>query len=392
MVGEPATAVAANDFARQWRDIRDDALVAVDRVGESGWLVLGEEVREFERELASWWGLGHAVGVASGLDALEIGLRCAGIGPGDRVLTTPLTAFATTLAIVRAGAEPVWCDVEESGGLDFAQADKVLRGDQTIKALLPVHLYGHPLDPVALRRLAEEHGVAVIEDCAQSVGASRDGAPTGAAGIVAATSFYPTKNLGALGDGGALLTDDAEVAESARTLRDYGQTGRYQHTALGLNSRLDELHAAVLRSALLPRLDAYMERRREVAVRYEEALAGTSLEPIAPNAGRSARHLFPVLVPCSRFDALPAGSARPGGRSAPGTTTGIGCATRTAAPSSGGGLERATSCATSGPSGAVPSIETAAASPAMRGVVGTEDSAGTARTASEAVASRAARA
>lgn len=296
MVGEPVTAVAANDFARQWRDIRDDALAAVDRVGESGWLVLGEEVREFERELAAWWGMGHAVGVASGLDALEIALRCAGVGSGDRVLTTPLTAFATTLAILRAGAEPVWCDTDESGGLDLDGAGEVLSKDRTIKALLPVHLYGHPLDPKALRQLVADHGIALIEDCAQSAGALRDGAPTGAAGALAATSFYPTKNLGALGDGGALLTDDEDLAERARTLRDYGQTARYEHSELGLNSRLDELHAAVLRSAMLPRLDGYLERRTEIAERYARGLAGTALRPVEPSAGRSARHLFPVLV------------------------------------------------------------------------------------------------
>lgn len=296
MVDRPATRIAANDFARQWRDIRTDALAAVDRVGESGWLVLGEEVRGFEEELAAWWGLPFAVGVASGLDALEIGLRCAGVQPGERVLTTPLTAFATTLAIVRAGGEPVWCDVDESGGLDLDRAETALRSDPSIGALLPVHLYGHPLDLGELRRLADEHGAALVEDCAQSAGAERDGAPTGSVGSVAGTSFYPTKNLGALGDGGALLTADEELAEHARSLRDYGQRGRFEHVEPGLNSRLDELHAAVLRSALLPRLDGFLARRREIAGRYEEGLAGTGLRLIGPTGGRSAHHLFPVEV------------------------------------------------------------------------------------------------
>lgn len=296
MVNSPAPTIVANDFARQWRDIREDALQAVDRVGKSGWLILGEEVRAFEEELAAWWGISHAVGVASGLDAIEIGLRCAGIGPGARVLTTPLTAFATTLAIVRAGAEPVWCDVDETGGLDLDEAEAALKEDRTIRALLPVHLYGHPLDLEELKRLAVEHDVVLIEDCAQSVGAERDGMPTGAVGAAAATSFYPTKNLGALGDGGALLTGDPNLADWARALRDYGQRGRYDHRELGLNSRLDELHAAVLRSALLPRLDGYLDRRREVASRYADALAGTSLRPIEPAGGESARHLFAVEV------------------------------------------------------------------------------------------------
>lgn len=288
--------VAANDFARQWEDVGEDSLAAVDRVGRSGWLILGEEVESFERDLADWWGVAHAVGVASGLDALEIGLRCAGIGPGARVLTTPLTAFATTLAILRLGAEPVWCDVDETGGMDLAKAEGALRADEGMGALLPVHLYGHPLDPQELRRIGREHGVVVIEDCAQSAGAERGGRPTGVAGIAAAVSLYPTKNLGAMGDGGVLLTSDEGLAKRARTLRDYGQSSRYEHVELGLNSRLDELQAAILRTALLPRLDSWLARRREIADRYAEALAGSSLRPLAAQAGRSAHHLFPVEV------------------------------------------------------------------------------------------------
>jgi dTDP-4-amino-4,6-dideoxygalactose transaminase len=292
----PPTRILANDFARQWQDISSDALEAVDRVGHSGWLVLGHEVRAFERELAAWWGIPHAVGVASGLDALEIALRCAGIVPGDRVLTTPLTAFATTLAIIRAGAQPVWCDVDRSGGLDLEQADAALRADRSIRAVMPVHLYGHPLDPAGLERLQAEHDVVVIEDCAQSAGAERDGRPTGRACLAAGTSLYPTKNLGAMGDGGVLLTRDPDLAERARTLRDYGQSGRYNHLELGLNSRLDELHAAILRSALLPRLDGWLVRRAEIASRYSDALSGYSFRPIVAEGGRSAHHLFPVEV------------------------------------------------------------------------------------------------
>lgn len=288
--------VAANDFARQWEDIRGDALDAVDRVGRSGWLVLGEEVETFERELADWWGVPYAVGVASGLDALEIALRSAGLPAGGRVVTTPLTAFATTLAIVRAGGEPVWCDVDETGGIDLDQVDAALRDDPSIRAVLPVHLYGHPIDPGGLDRLVAEHGVLVVEDCAQSAGAERDGRPTGSVGAAAGTSLYPTKNLGAMGDGGVLLTADGALAERAGVVRDYGQRGRYRHVEPGLNSRLDELHAAILRSALLPRLDRSLARRREIASRYAEALGAGPLRPIGPAAGRSAHHLFPVEV------------------------------------------------------------------------------------------------
>jgi dTDP-3-amino-3,4,6-trideoxy-alpha-D-glucose transaminase len=300
--------VAANDFVRQWEEIRDDALLAVDRVGASGWLILGEEVAELERELARWWGFEHAVGVASGLDALEIALRSAGIEAGARVVTTPLTAFATTLAIARIGATPVWCDVEQSGGLDLEQVRLALESDELISAVVPVHLYGHPLDPGRLAALAQTYGVIVIEDCAQSAGAARDGLPTGAAGKVAATSFYPTKNLGAMGDGGALLTNDGTIAERAARLRNYGQRARYEHTELGLNSRLDELHAAVLRSAMLPRLGEWLARRREIAARYTQALGDGPLRPILQTGGDSAHHLFPVesmTIPASEaVDAL----------------------------------------------------------------------------------------
>jgi dTDP-4-amino-4,6-dideoxygalactose transaminase len=288
--------VPANDFAAQWEEIAADALGAVDRVGRSGWLVLGSEVERFETELAAWWGVPHAVGVASGLDAIEIALRVTGIGAGDRVLTTPLTAFATTLAILRAGAEPVWCDVDASGALDLAAADAALSADPRIRALVPVHLYGHPMHPGTLAGLAERHDVVLVEDCAQSAGAQRDGRPTGAVGRVAATSLYPTKNLGALGDGGVLLTADADLADHARRLRNYGQSAQYEHTDLGLNSRLDELHAAVLRSAHLPRLDGWLARRREIAARYDAALDGTALAPVRPAGGSSSRHLYPVVT------------------------------------------------------------------------------------------------
>jgi dTDP-4-amino-4,6-dideoxygalactose transaminase len=296
MVGDLALNVRANDFERQWEDVREEALDAVDRVGRSGWLVLGEEVRAFESELAEWWGVPFAVGVASGLDAIEIGLRAAGVGDGARVLTTPFTAFATTLAVFRAGAEPVWCDVDDSGSIDLDRVEAALRADPSIRAVLPVHLYGHPLDPAELERIAAEHDVIVIEDCAQSAGASREGRATGTAGIAAATSLYPTKNLGAMGDGGVLLTKDAALAELAKSLRDYGQQERYEHTELGLNSRLDELHAAVLRSAFLPRLDGWLARRSEIASLYTEALADGPLRPIVAAGGESANHLYPVEV------------------------------------------------------------------------------------------------
>jgi dTDP-4-amino-4,6-dideoxygalactose transaminase len=180
--------------------------------------------------------------------------------------------------------------------MDLDRADEALSEDPSIGALLPVHLYGHPLNPDVLKRLTDEHEVVVIEDCAQSAGAERGGRPTGLAGVAAAVSLYPTKNLGAMGDGGVLLTQGEGLAERARVLRNYGQSSKYEHVEVGLNSRLDELQAAILRTALLPRLDGWLARRRQIAAHYMGGLSGGALRPIEAAAGGSAHHLFPVEV------------------------------------------------------------------------------------------------
>jgi dTDP-3-amino-3,4,6-trideoxy-alpha-D-glucose transaminase len=289
--------ILLNDFRAQWPHVRDAVSGAVERVGASGWFVLGEEVASFEKELSRVWGLPFCVGCASGLDAIEIALRCAGLAPGQAVLTTPLSAFATTLAVIRAGGTAWFVDVDGSGQLDLALAERALEGHPEIRFLVPVHLYGHALDLERLARLRERFGLRMVEDCAQAVGATSRGAPVGSAGELAATSFYPTKNLGALGDGGALLTRDPALAERARCLRDYGQTAKYEHGQLGLNSRLDELHAAILRDALLPQLETFTRRRREIAERYRAGIRNPALElPPAPEGSQSVWHLFPVLV------------------------------------------------------------------------------------------------
>ena len=232
--------IQANDFRRQWEDLREDALAAFEMVGASGWYVLGDEVRAFEDALAALWGFPHAAGVASGLDAIEIALRALGCRPGDRVLTTPISAFATTLAIVKIGAVPVFVDTDDQGLIDLVRCGELLQKRSDIRFFVPVHLYGFALDPSALRRLRDEYGLLMVEDCAQS---------TKAAGDLAATSFYPTKHLGAMGDGGAILMKDAALDTRVRALRDYGQTAKYQHDFIGYNSRLDELQAAYLRRA-----------------------------------------------------------------------------------------------------------------------------------------------
>ncbi|MBL4844338.1 MAG: DegT/DnrJ/EryC1/StrS family aminotransferase [Planctomycetes bacterium] len=294
--------IKANPFGRQWELIQADVLAAVARVGASGWYILGEEVAGFEGELAAHEGRQHAVGCASGLDAIELALRALGIQPGDRVLTTPLSAFATTLAIVRAGGVPVFCDVDAAGLLDLELAERCLSEHSEIRYAVTVNLYGHVLDRVELQALKDRHGIKLVEDCAQSIGAASHGEPAGGVGDLATLSFYPTKNLGALGDAGAVLTDDAALADRCRRLRHYGQGARYEHVELGLNSRLDELQAAILRSAFLPRLDAWTAARRAIAKQYSEGL--TRLIPVPrPANSDSVWHLYPVLSPAGERDA-----------------------------------------------------------------------------------------
>jgi dTDP-3-amino-3,4,6-trideoxy-alpha-D-glucose transaminase len=293
----PLASIPCNDFGAQWAEIDADVADAVQRVGASGWYVLGREVAAFEAALASAWPVPHVVGCGNGLDALEIALRALGLPPGAPVLTTPLSAFATTLAILRAGGVPWFVDVDASGCVDLDAAAAALQAHPEVRWFVPVHLYGQALDCARLGELADAHELVIVEDCAQSVGARSHGVPTGRAGSAAATSFYPTKNLGALGDGGAVLTDSAALAERARSLRDYGQTAKYEHAVCGLNSRLDELHAAILRDAMLPRLAAWNARRRAVAARYRSEVDNPRVTvPPEPPGSESSAHLFPVLV------------------------------------------------------------------------------------------------
>jgi dTDP-3-amino-3,4,6-trideoxy-alpha-D-glucose transaminase len=240
------------------------------------------------------------------MDAIEIGLRALGCGPGDRVLTTPLSAFATTLAIVRIGAAPVYVDTDEQGLIDITRCYDLLRLRRDIPFFVPVHLYGHALDRSGLEWLRDEFGLKIVEDCAQSAGAMHSGATTGTVGQIAATSFYPTKNLGAMGDGGALLTNDARLAEKARVLRFYGETSRYRHEEIGYNSRLDEVQAALLRDACLPRLNRWVERRREIADAYNNRIRNREIGlPGTPEGSRSGWHLFPIHVaPSRRMDLI----------------------------------------------------------------------------------------
>jgi dTDP-3-amino-3,4,6-trideoxy-alpha-D-glucose transaminase len=272
----------------------DEAVVqaALARVVERGRFILGPELDGFEREFAFACGASHAVGVGTGTDALAIGLRALGVGPGDEVITSPLSAAYSALAIMMAGARPVFADIDaERLTLDPRAAAASVT--PRTAAIMPVHLYGQPADMPAIAAVAERHGLAIVEDCCQAHLATCGGRPVGSFGATAAYSFYPTKNLGALGDGGALTTNDGALAARARRIRNGGQTDRYHHTEFGVNSRLDELQAAVLR-VKLEQLDAWNERRRSVAARYIAGLAETEL--VLPGVPADAEHIWHLFV------------------------------------------------------------------------------------------------
>jgi dTDP-4-amino-4,6-dideoxygalactose transaminase len=282
----------------------EDAAVraAIDRVITRGWFVLGPELEAFEAEFAAASGVAHAAGVGTGTDAIALALRALGIGPGDEVITAPVSAAFSALAVVMAGATPVFADVDPDRlTLDPAAAAAAVT--PRTAAILPVHLYGQPADMPALAALASRHGLALVEDACQAHLATSAGQPVGAFGAAAACSFYPTKNLGAMGDAGAVLTPDAALAGRIRRLRNGGQTARYHHDEIGVNSRLDEMQAAVLR-ARLPHLRVWTARRRALAARYRARLAGAAVRvPPECDAGH-VYHLFPVLtVDRDRFQA-----------------------------------------------------------------------------------------
>ena len=286
---------------------KDAIDAAVRRVLDRGWYILGQEVAAFEQEFAHFLGVQHVLGVGSGTDALHLALRVAGIGPGDLVLTVSHTAVATVAAIELAGATPVLVDVDpRTYTLDPNRLEDTLKvlGENLVhaKAIIPVHLYGHPADMPALMDLARRYNLTVIEDCAQSHGARQNGRMTGTFGQLAAFSFYPTKNLGALGDGGALATNDPELATRAKLLREYGWRERYVSELAGMNTRLDEMQAAILRVKLAD-LPAENARRRELAALYDRALESTPLErPRAWGGVQHVYHLYVVREP--RRDAL----------------------------------------------------------------------------------------
>jgi dTDP-4-amino-4,6-dideoxygalactose transaminase len=289
------------DFAAHVRAIRPELDAAIARVLDSGWFILGPEGEAFERELSALLGAKDAVGVANGTEALQLGLTALGVVPGDEVVTSPLSAAFTALAILSAGARPVFADLDPKT-LNVSP-DAVERAiSPRTRAILPVHLYGHPADMDPILFLARTRGIPVLEDSCQAIGALYKGRPVGTLDGLGALSFYPTKNLGGLGDGGALLVDDPALATKLRRLRNGGQSDRYRHDLPGLNSRLDEVQAAILRVGLA-HLASWTERRRALAALYLEELRGAAIAlPEEQPYAKAVHHLFVIRHP--RRDAL----------------------------------------------------------------------------------------
>jgi dTDP-4-amino-4,6-dideoxygalactose transaminase len=283
------------DLRAQYGVIRDEILRVMESVAESQQFILGEEVRAFEAEIANYCGTKFAIGCASGSDALRLALMAYGIGPGDAVLTVPYTFFATASAIHLAGATTVFVDVDErTFNMDVRLAEAALRQHSNVKAILPVHLFGGCADMDPICDLAAEWKIPVIEDAAQSVGSEYKGRRAGSLGAVGCFSFFPSKNLGAFGDGGLCTTTDPAIARSLQALRVHGSTVKYYHDSVGLNSRLDALQAAILR-VKLRRLDSWSEARGRNADLYQRTLSGTAVVSPKP-ADYQTRHIYNQFV------------------------------------------------------------------------------------------------
>ena len=297
-----AARVASLDLGAEYVEVREAVEAAVRRVLESGRYVGGPEVEGLEREFAAYCGTVHGVAVSSGTDALRFALIAAGVGPGHEVITSPFTFIGSTEAISQAGARAVFADIEPATfTLDAARVQAALT--PRTRALMPVHLYGQTADMESLGAIARGRGLAVIEDACQAHGAAFGGRRSGALGTAGCFSFYPTKNLGAAGEGGLVTTDDASVADRVRRLRDHGQSQKYVHAEEGYNGRLDAIQAAILR-VKLKRLEGWNERRRALAARYRAGLAAAETQglvvlPVERPGARHVYHLFAVRVPAA---------------------------------------------------------------------------------------------
>ena len=290
--------ILMNDFKAEPTEIRDAMLAASKRVIDSGWYVLGNEVDEFEKNWANVCGVTHGIGVGNGMDAIEIALRALDIGSGDEVITTPMTAFPTVLAILRAGATPILADIDLETALLSIESVELCLSKNT-KAVVLVHLYGQVRQMDAWVNFCNQHGIELIEDCAQSHLATWQGRVAGSFGSAGAYSFYPTKNLGAAGDAGMLVTNNEALAERAGRLRNYGQSVRYHHPELGMNSRLDEIHAAML-SERMKWLPDFTSRRQLIADSYRKGIKNSHIQQLA-SPEESSAHVFHLYVITCEF-------------------------------------------------------------------------------------------
>ncbi len=288
------------DLKAEYALLRDEIEPAVTAALAACQYIGGPNVKAFEAEAAAYAGVRHAISCASGTDALLIALRGIGLGPGDEVITTPFTFVATASTVLMCGAKPVFVDIDaRTFNLDLDQVAAAVT--PATRAILPVHLFGQPVPLEPLRRLCEKHGIKLVEDAAQSFGADYAGRKSGAYGDIGCTSFYPSKNLAAFGDGGLMITDNDHLAAELRVLASHGSRERYHHHVLGYNSRLDEIQAAILRIKL-KRLDGFNNRRRAIADSYNSQLAGLVETPLADGHGRHVYHQYTILS--DRRDAM----------------------------------------------------------------------------------------
>ena len=304
------------DLQAEYHEIKDEIDEAVHRVLESGHFILGEEVEAFEHEVVACLGVRHVIGVASGSDALLLALMALGIGPGDKVITTPFSFFATASAVVRLGATPVFCDIDlRTFDLDPGSVRRYLEASYApaVKAIIPVHLYGQCCDMDPLLQLARTYSLKVVEDCAQSFASTYKGRQSGAMGDIGCFSFFPTKNLGCYGDGGMVTTNDDGLAEHVRMLRVHGAHPKYHHLELGINSRLDAIQAAILR-VKLKHVDEWNEQKRALAAAYGRELSGIELLQVPyvmPECGHTY-HQYTVKVAAERRASVQEDLARAG--------------------------------------------------------------------------------
>ena len=283
------------DLKSQYQGIKEEVLAEISQVLDGMQLFLGKNVQTLESEFAAYCGVESAIGVGSGTDALHIALRACGIGPGDEVITVSHTFIATVEAIILAGAKPVFVDIDpETYNMDTSQVEKMI--NSKTKAILPVHLYGHPANMDQILELAQNYKLKVIEDACQAHGAEYKGCRTGSLGDAGCFSFYFTKNLGAYGEGGMITTSDPDIAKWCRMLRDHGQNAKYLHSLFGVNGRLDELQAAVLR-VKLSHLDEWLERRRSLAQAYNAGLPTQLVKPREMPWAKHVYHLYVVRTP-----------------------------------------------------------------------------------------------